>query len=82
MGAPRSGGERGRLGLAVAARGVRAVGRNRIRRRLRAAFAETAAPTDWDFVVRARKEAGTISFQLLVRDLGRAVAAVTRKGFR
>jgi ribonuclease P protein component len=53
-----------RLGLAVSARAAGAVERNRIKRRVRAAFAE-AAPAGLDVVVRARSRAATADFQEL-----------------
>ncbi len=54
----------GRLGLAVPARVGGAVGRNRIKRRLRAAF-RAAGPTGVDVLVRAEATAQTAPFQEL-----------------
>jgi ribonuclease P protein component len=58
-----------RFGLAVGGRGISAVRRNRIRRRLRAALREAKVPAGLEFVVRAGAEAERVSFQLLVEDL-------------
>lgn len=57
-----------RLGLAVSARAVGAVQRNRIKRRVRAAF-RGAAPAGLDVVVRARPLAATADFQELEENL-------------
>ncbi len=54
-----------RLGLAVPARAGGAVQRNRIKRRVRAAFRLTAPGTGLDVVVRARPAAGQVDFQEL-----------------
>lgn len=54
-----------RLGLAVPATVGGAVERNRIKRRLRAAFRLAAPSTGLDVVVRARAEAATVPFQEL-----------------
>jgi ribonuclease P protein component len=67
-----------RLGLVVPARGVSAASRNRMKRRLRAAFAAAAAPVGFDFVVRARPEAERANFQLLVEEMRRGVGAAAR----
>lgn len=52
-----------RLGLAVPARSGGAVQRNRIKRRIRAAFREAAPATGVEVVVRARPEASHVKFQ-------------------
>lgn len=52
-----------------------AVTRNRAKRRLRAAVAETALPPGFDFVVTARPEALTADYAVLCRTVA---AAVTR----
>ena len=61
-----------RLGLAVRARSVNAVARNRIRRRLRAAFGRCGV-TGLDVVIRADPAVATVSFQDLVEELCREV---------
>lgn len=52
-----------RLGLAVATTAGGAVQRNRIKRRLRAAFRSGGPATGVDVVIRARSEAATVPFQ-------------------
>ena len=54
-----------RLGLAVSARAGGAVTRNRIKRRLRAAFRAAGPDRGLDVVIRARAEAATAPFQEL-----------------
>jgi ribonuclease P protein component len=66
-----------RLGLVVAGRGTSAVARNRIRRRLRAAFAATSAPGGFDYVVRASPRVETVNYQLLVDAVRRGVEVAT-----
>ena len=63
-----------RLGLAVPSSAGGAVARNRIKRRLRAAFVAAAPPPGRDVVIRARADAGTIPFQELEAMLSEAVA--------
>jgi ribonuclease P protein component len=71
---PSEGGrDHARLGLVVPGRGVSAISRNRMKRRLRAAFAATAAPPGFDFVVRARPDVEHVDFQLLVDELRHGV---------
>lgn len=70
-----------RLGLTLTKKVGHATERNRIRRRLRVAAAEAArayADIDVDIVVIGRREAISAPFPLLVEDLTRALAAVTR----
>lgn len=80
--APNDTSERGlRLGLTLTRRVGHATERNRIRRRLRAVAAEAArdyADLPVDVVVIGRREAISAPFTLLVEDLTRALAAVTR----
>lgn len=54
-----------RVGLAVATTAGGAVQRNRIKRRLRAAFRSCGPATGVDVVIRARAEAATVEFQEL-----------------
>lgn len=54
-----------RLGLAVPSRVGGAVDRNRIKRRVRAAFRLAAPPTGLDVVVRARPDALRVDYQEL-----------------
>ena len=63
-----------RLGLAVPSSVGGAVARNRIKRRLRAAFVAAAPPEGQDVVIRAGADAGTIPFQELEIMLAEAVA--------
>ena len=70
-----------RLGLTLTRKVGHATERNRIRRRLRAVAAQaTVAFADLpvDVVVIGRREAISAPFPVLVEDLGRALAAVTR----
>jgi ribonuclease P protein component len=66
-----------RLGLVVPGRGVSAVSRNRMKRRLRAAFHTAGAPRGFDVVVRASPEVERADFQFLVEDLKRGLASTT-----
>ncbi len=72
-----SDGSRGpaRLGLAVPSSVGGAVVRNRIKRRLRAAFVAARPSDGLDVVVRARPEAESMSFQELEREIRKAVSA-------
>ncbi len=63
-----------RLGLAVSSRLGGAVERNRIKRRLRAAF-RVAALTGVDVVVRPNRHAATMPFQVLEESLRSLSAA-------
>jgi ribonuclease P protein component len=67
-----------RVGLAVARGAGTAVARNRIRRRLRAAWRRTGAPTGLDVVIRARPEAIDAPFQELVDVLAEGQRVVKR----
>ena len=70
-----------RFGFTITKRVGHATERNRIRRRLRAAAREAApghAGTRADIVVIGRREALAADYQLLVEDLTRALAAVTK----
>ena len=71
-----------RVGFTVTKKVGHATERNRIRRRLRVAARSLAehAGLPLDLVVIARREALGAPFPLLVEDLGRAVAAVTKPG--
>lgn len=64
-----------RLGLAVPATAGGAVARNRIKRRLRAAFAAAAPGPGIDVVVRAEPEAESTAFQELEAAMQRATAS-------
>lgn len=62
-----------RLGLAVRSdRG--AVERNRVKRRLRAAFAEVAVHRDFDVVIRADGRGATVPWEVLTRTIADAIA--------
>jgi ribonuclease P protein component len=70
-----------RFGFTITKRVGHATERNRIRRRLRAAAREAApdhAGTRADIVVIGRREALAADYRLLIDDLSRALAAVTR----
>lgn len=67
-----------RLGLAVRAR--RAVRRNRVKRRLRAAFGRCAPPAGIDVVVSASGELAEVDFQELVDHLCAALRAALGEG--
>ena len=56
-----------------------AVARNRAKRRLRAALAQTPAPGGVDLVIVARPPAGTDPFAALCEDLQRSVAKAVRR---
>jgi ribonuclease P protein component len=72
------GGTPGRLGLVVS-RGVgSAVVRNRIRRRLRAAWRAAGPPLGIDLVVRAERGAADMPFQELVKVVDRAAREARR----
>ena len=62
-----------RLGLVVPATAGPAVIRNRIRRRLRAAFVAAQPASGFDVVVRADAHAGEAEFQQVVDNLKRAL---------
>lgn len=69
--AARDDGGPARVGLAV--KSPRAVTRNRIKRRLRAAWAEVEAPAGVDAVVRAEGDVITRDYQDIVGHLRRAL---------
>ena len=74
-----------RIGYTVTRKVGHATERNRIRRRLRAAVAEASqafAAQASDVVVIGRREALSAPFPVLLEDLARALAAVTRTGER
>lgn len=65
----------GRLGLAVRGASRRAVVRNRVRRRLRAAYAAAGGPdVEVDTIVWADLEAAAVDFQELVDDFAASLA--------
>lgn len=68
-----------RVGLAVRSRS-KAVTRNRIKRRLRAALREFPVPPGFDLVVRAGDEVQDTGFADLVGDLEAATRAATGAG--
>jgi ribonuclease P protein component len=68
-----------RLGLAVPGKGVTAVTRNRIKRRVRAAFASTSPRAGLDVVVRAGGNVASVRYHLLAEDVQLAVAALSRE---
>jgi ribonuclease P protein component len=63
-----------RMGLVVPGAVGTAVVRNRIRRRLRAAFAELRPAVGFDIVVRGDAQAAVVEFQQLVAEMRRALA--------
>jgi ribonuclease P protein component len=71
-----------RLGLAVGRRVGGAVVRNRVKRRLRAAWRETAVPPGYDVVVRPTARVAEIAFQDLVNHVRQAVSRATSPGAR
>ena len=58
-----------RLGLAVRAGRAGAVGRNRIKRRLRSAASEIFPATGWDIVVGSDERALGVRFEMLLADM-------------
>ena len=62
-----------RLGLSVSKACGNAVVRNRVRRRLKAAFAAAAVPSGLDVVLRPDPRAGSLPFQELVKHVETAV---------
>jgi len=75
--APGSGGTR--LGLAVRVKPAGAVVRNRVRRRLRAAFERCSIERPVDVVVRADERVACLDFQELVEMLCGSVARAGRE---
>jgi ribonuclease P protein component len=75
----RSGSDQTRLGLAVAKRSGSAVTRNRIRRRVRAAFAAAPVTAGLDVAIKAGPEVATRNYQELVNDLHEALAVAEGK---
>ena len=72
-----------RIGFTLTRKVGHATERNRIRRRLRAAIAESAIPfaaSRIDVVVIGRRPAMEAPFTLLIEDLTRALATVTAAG--
>jgi ribonuclease P protein component len=70
-----------RFGFTVARQVGKAVERNRIRRRLRAAVRDVAAghaDGDFDYVLIARRPALTLAYAALVADMTKALARVHR----
>jgi ribonuclease P protein component len=67
--------EHSRFGFAVSKRVGKAVVRNRVKRRLRAAVAALAPPAGWDVVISARAPAADAPYD----DLVHALAAVLRR---
>jgi ribonuclease P protein component len=74
----RADSEQARLGLAVPKRSGNAVTRNRIRRRLRAAFTESGAPPGLDVAIKSGSEVAGTNFQELVNNLHEAVTAAEK----
>jgi ribonuclease P protein component len=62
-----------RLGLAVPSSSGTAVARNRIRRRVRAAFAQAQIADPLDVVIRPQPASASVPFQELVTHVERAV---------
>lgn len=72
-----------RLGLAVGRGAGGAVVRNRVKRRLRAAWGRAAIPPGYDVVMRASRAAAEMDFQDLVDHVKSAVTrATTAEGRR
>lgn len=67
-----------RLGLAVGRGAGTAVTRNRIRRRLRAAWAESTPPPGYEVVMRATPAVSDVDFQELVKHVKIAVSRAIR----
>lgn len=67
--------EKSRLGLAVRREVGSAVVRNRVKRRLRAAFAEAGVPPGYDVIARADRELAGKNFQEVRAHLVGALAA-------
>lgn len=85
--APGAAQARLRFGFTVTKKLGKAVLRNRIRRRLKAAVLdalrqtdETVRGTPMDLVVLGRSAAADLPFEVLSRDIGRAVLALSKKG--
>ncbi len=68
-----------RLGVVARTSSRRAVDRNRIKRRLRAAAGESLPPTGYDIVVRGDDQLLGSDFQQLVSDLRGAIERVMRR---
>jgi ribonuclease P protein component len=66
-----------RLGLTVPSSRGTAVVRNRLRRRVRAAFAQAQIPGPLDVVIRPQASVGVVPFQELVTHVERAVERAT-----
>jgi ribonuclease P protein component len=69
-----------RVGLAVRASSGRAVDRNRIKRRLRAAARASLPAVGYDVIVRADDAVLGSDFQTMVSDLRAALHSTTRQG--
>jgi ribonuclease P protein component len=65
------------LGLAVGRRVGGAVTRNRVKRRLRAAWRESSIPPGYEVVVRPAPAAASLDFQDLVNHVEQAVSRAT-----
>ena len=81
LNARANGAETSRFGFTVSKRLGNAVARNRIRRRLKAAVAETGVAEGWDLVFIARQRASDADYWTLRRSLRRLVrrAGLTSK---